>query len=183
MKEKEVILLAATQLGIADKIQAYYNGSSTEGEKDAELLLTCFNLVESELALDYFPLYAEEELNTFSGRINYSLLAHAVVRIIRVADTEGNTVDYTLFPDCLKGPVGTLKIYYTYTPKKKTVDKESDFETRVTDRLLSYGIAAEYATAKGLYEEAAIWDKKYKDAIEVAYRTMPGVRMKARRWV
>lgn len=38
-------------------------------------------------------------------------------------------------------------------------------------RLFAYGIAAEYCLACGLFEEAAVWDKKYKDALTAAYRS------------
>ena len=182
MEVKEAVLLAATELGIVDEVQSYLDNASTEGQKNTELLLTCFNLVENELALDYLPLYAEDELTSLTGKISYSALRHSAVRVLKVTDEWGNNARFTLFPDCFKTQPGKLKITYTYTPEKKDIEGESDFTT-VSARLFSYGIAAEYATAMGLYEEAAVWDKKYKEAIDAAYRISPCVRIQSRRWV
>ena len=182
MTVKEVIFAAAAELGIYKEIQEYLDYGGTEGEKNAELLLTCFNIVENELALDYFPLYAEGEVHSLTGRVEFSSFDRSVIRILRVTDEEGNKLKYTLFPSYLKTEPGTLKIAYTYTPETKAFSDDGDFYLQVSVRLMAYGVAAEYATATGLYEEAAIWDKKYKDAIEAAYRARPAERMRSRRW-
>ena len=71
---------------------------------------------------------------------------------------------------------------YTYLPKTKTFDDKSDFTLNASVRLLSYGVAAEYALANGMFEEAAVWDKKYKDAIKAAYCSKPPRRIRSRRW-
>ncbi len=181
MTVREVIVLAATQLGIVDEVEGYLNNESMDGKRDTELLLTCFNLVENELALDYLPLYAEEEISS-TGKVAYSHLKHSAVHILRVTDEKGNSLKFTLFPDCFKTQAGKVKIFYTYTPEKKEITEKSDFRDGY-ERMLSYGVASEYATAVGMYAEAAVWDKKYKDAIESAYYAKPNGRIRLRRWV
>ena len=183
MKVKDIVLLAATQLGIADEVQAYLDGEEENGERNAALLLTCFNVVENELALDYLPLYAEEKINTETGKIVYSDLVHSAVRIVKVTDEKGESIPYKLYAEYLQTQAGKVTVRYTYTPESKETDGESDFASPVSERLLAYGIAAEYSLSMGLLSEAAVWDKKYKESIEAIRSLQSGKRMKSRRWV
>lgn len=182
MTVKEVVLLAATELGIADDVQAYIESESGAGERETKLLVECFNIVENELALDYLPLYAEEELCTETGAILFSQLGDSAVRILRVEDEWGNGLKFSLFPVYLKTQPGKVKVTYTYTPKRKELNGSSDFVLQASPRLLAHGIAAEYSLATGRFEEAAIWDKKYKDGIQAAYKAAPCKKMRSRRW-
>ena len=75
MLVKECMELAAVRLGVEDSLQAYYDNCNTlEDAKKVELMLTCFNIVENELALDYFPLLAEDTLTSEGGVIEFSAL-------------------------------------------------------------------------------------------------------------
>ena len=182
MTVKECIITAATELGIVNEVQAYLEGTSTDGKKNAELLLACFNLVENELALDYLPLYAEDEMRSDTGKIEFSKLSMSAVRILRVSDEWGNSVRFQLFPTYLKTQPGTVRVAYTYTPEQKVLTGESDFKLQASVRLMAYGMAAEYTLATGLFEEHAVWDKKYKESIAAAYKARPCRKMRSRRW-
>lgn len=183
MTVKEVILTAATELGFKDDVENYFDGQVSDlNKRKSELLLDCFNLVENEVALDYLPLYAEDELYSETGVVEYAAMERSVVRVLRVTDEWGNPVRFTVFPEYIKAQPGKLKVAYTYAPSKKTMDGESDFRVQVSARLLAYGVAAEYALATGLYEESAVWDKKYKDAITAAYKARPSRKLRSRRW-
>ena len=183
MTVKECVLGAADLVGIGETVRAYLDGQALDGEAETAALLRCFNLVENELALDYFPLQAEEELETETGAIFYSKLSRPVVRILRVCDESGASVAFKLFPEYLKTDAGKVTVRYTYTPAEKGLDGASDFYTLVSARLTAYGMAAEYQLQNGAFEDAAVWDKKYKDAIKAAYRTGRCGKIAARRWV
>lgn len=184
MTVKECMELAAVHLGIEEPITTYFAEKGTaEDEKKATLLLTCFNIVENELALDYFPLVAEDTVETDGGVVDFSALQNDAVRITKVTDEWGNSAAFQLFSSYLKTQPGKVCVTYTYTPKKKTTDEKSDFYTAVSVRLISYGMAAEYAMATGLFEDAAVWDKKYKEGIRAAYRLQKCKRIRSRRWV
>ncbi|MBQ8684977.1 MAG: hypothetical protein IJ514_02250 [Clostridia bacterium] len=179
----EIILAAATELGIADDVQAALEEGATAGEADAKNLLRCFNLVENELALDYLPLVAEESFKTDTGAVYFSEFSRSVSRILKVCDGSGNAVAFKIFPDYLKTQPDEVVVRYAYVPKEKGFTDESDFKAYASVRLFAYGIAAEYSLASGLFEEAAVWDKKYKEAITAAYRSHPCKAMASRRWV
>lgn len=184
MTVKEILLAAATELGIADGVEAYLNGSSTDAaaEVETKTLLRCFNLVENEIALDYLPLIAEEEIESETGVIPYASLSKEAVRVLAVCDEWGNEAAFKIFPECLKTQPQKVCVRYTYLPEKKTFQDKSDFTLHASVRLFAYGIAAEYSLASGLFEEAAVWDKKYKDAIKAAYCAKPIQRIRSRRW-
>lgn len=183
MKVKEVVLLAAAQLGIEEEVSAYFAGTDSCGKKNAELLLTCFNLVENELALDYLPLVYEETYTTETGLIYYERLEKSVVRVLEVTDIWENPLEFKIFPKYLKTQATMLKIKYSYAPEEKTIDGDSDFDGLVSKRLMAAGVATEYALAMGLFEEASVWDKKYKEAIEATRALAPYKRISSRRWV
>lgn len=178
----EIILASATELGIADDVQAYLDGESDVGEADTENLLRCFNLVENELALDYLPLLAEETVDSDTGAVFFNELSRDAFRIVKIVDANGNNVSFKIFPDYLKAQSGTLTITYAYAPKAKSLSDESDFKAYASVRLFAYGIATEYCLASGLFEEASVWSQKYKEAITATYRAHPNKVMKSRRW-
>ena len=90
---------------------------------------------------------------------------------------------FSVFPEYLKTDVGKVKIRYTYTPEEKVIKDDSDYVLYVSQRLFVYGILAEYCLGEGMFEEAAVWDKKYKDAIRAACKAVPCTRIKSRKWV
>lgn len=178
---REILLSAAEALHLDDAI-AYLSGKSTKlGETND--LLRCYNLVENELALDYLPLQAEETFESTTGVLYYSTFDNAIVRVLHVSDESGNPTDFKLFPDYFKTQPGVVCIRYTYSPKAKTVDQVCEYTMQASARLFTYGIAAEYTLALGMFEESAAWDKKYKDAITAVYRARPCKMLRSRRWV
>ncbi len=183
MTVKEILLETARKIGKYQEVSDYLDGGASAGKKLTEELLECFHTVENELALDYLPLYAEEELVSQTGAVFFSQLDRAAVRIVEVQDGQGNALKFQLFPQYLKTQSGKLKIRYSYTPEKKSLNDESDFGLHVSVRLFAYGMAAEYAIQNGLFAEAGVWDRKYKDAIAAVYKATPNKKIASRRWV
>ena len=182
MKVSDVVVMAAVQLGIGDSVKAYVNGTSSLYKSQGELLVHCFNLVENELALDYIPLIKQETLAVNKGKLAYESFTSDVVRIVKVTDEKGVNLPYKLFASYMEVDAKQVCVTYAYTPNVKVLTDESDFQAFVSERLFSYSMAAEYCMATGLYEEAVVWDKKYKEGIEAARRVARGGRMPSRGW-
>ncbi len=180
---KEAILAAAYHLGIHDGVQAYLNNTNLTAQKEVAALLRCFNLVESELAFDYLPLCAEETVEASVGVVYYTQLMKPLVRVLGVTDEWDNKIPFKLFPQCIKTQAGVFKIRYTYSPPVKELEDQSSYQSHVSVNLFGYGMAAEYLLSQGLFEDAAVWDKKYKDAIAAIYHTNPCRVIRSRRWV
>lgn len=182
MTVKETVLLAADEIGCGDRVREYLGSKGETGKKETETLLRCFNLVENEVALDYLPLYAEDEAESETGRVEYSVLGKAAVRVLGVRDEWGNKIPFRLFPDHLRTAPGKVRIAYTYTPEEKGLEDSSDFVLQASPRLFACGMAAEYCLACGLFEEAEVWDGKYRAALAAAYRARPARLLRSRRW-
>ena len=168
MKVKNVIKKAAELLGNEDDLLNYLNGVGEQGEKAAELILNCYNLIENELALDYLPLIKEETFSANNARIVDSSFSSSVVRIIEVRNAQGEKIPFRLFASYMSVDVSSVTVRYAYTPTEKSMSGECECAIGVSERLMAFGIASEYCAALGLYEEASVWDKKYKEGIEAA---------------
>ena len=182
MTVKECIAAAAVELGIGDEVRDCLDGVSSTASGDVKNLLQCFNLVENELALDYLPLFAEEEMETDTGVIPFVSFSKRAVRIVRVMDEWGNAVPFKIFPDRIQISPQRARITYTYTPEEKGLDEEPDWQRAASVRLFALGVAAEYCLMTGQYEESAVWEKKFKDGIEAVYRATPPRAIRSRRW-
>ncbi|MBR2441985.1 MAG: hypothetical protein IKB20_02850 [Clostridia bacterium] len=180
---KKILYAAAKMLGIGMEVEAYFENDTADFEREGESLLQCYNLVEKELALDYFPLNAEDTLFTLTGRVEFSKFAHAPVRILEVKNENGQKLDFELFPAYLKAQAGSLTIVYTYSPEEKGAFDECEYGSSVSETMFMYGTMAQYALLQGMYEEALVWDKKYKKAIENTYTMHSCKRLQSRRWV
>ena len=182
MKIRDIIATVAQELGLTE-VTTYLQGTNnTTGETETNNLVRCYNLVEGELAVDYLPLYAEDEIWTETGAVFYTELSKKAVRIIAVTDESGNAVSYKIFPEYLKMQPGKMNVRYSYVPAEKGLEDESDYQLCACKHLLVYGMATEYCLAIGLFDEAEVWEKKYRRALKNAYKSKPSVVMRTRRW-
>lgn len=185
MKVREVILAAARLLGLENEVGEYLEDEVGTGKGKTEALLASFNLVESELALDYVPLLESEVLSATDGKILYEDFSKNPARVIAVFDVHGNRLTYQLFPTEIRlaDKEKQVVVEYAYLPQEKGLGDESDFQSGVSVGLAAYGVAAEYCAAQGLYAESAFWNKKYKESIAKVGALKRGGRMQSRRWV
>ena len=185
MKTKEVIVEAARLLGFVNEVNVYLEENAGSGQKKTEDLLSCYNLVETELALDYFPLLIKETFSVKNKQVYYQQFPLPIARVISVTDVKGTPLSYQLGPTeiVLHTDVKEAIVEYAYLPEPKSILDDGDYQSRVSIGLMAYGVASAYCAMQGLYAEAAFWDKKYKEGIRQAYTIKKGGRMQSRRWV
>lgn len=123
-----------------------------------EDLLRCYNLAENELALDCLPLYATHQCN--SNVVKYAEFEHNPIRIV------GCNCKYKLYPTYIESKETITSIQYAYTPDKKELYDECSYDQAFL-KCLVYGTISEYLVSQGFYEEAILWDNKYKKEIEI----------------
>lgn len=184
MTVKEVVLKAAKLLGIGEEVNNYLEGEPTSSNDEiyAKKLLLAYNQVEGELALDYLPLQQEDILTPRLEKVYYNVFSYSPIRVLCVKNEAGEEVPYTIFPQYIQVTAPKAYVTYTYTPNEKTFQDDSEYSLFMSAWLMAYGVAAEYCLCEGRYEEAAVWDKKYKDGITSAYQMQKGDRIKERRW-
>lgn len=128
-----------------------------EVESTRESLLECFNIVENELAFEYFPLYATHICQ--SDTVYYTEFEYSPVRIV------GCNCAFKLYPQYMQSKEIIKEIKYTYEPSNKSLRDECSYGDEFL-LCLTYGIISEYLLSQGFYEEAAVWDNKYKKEIK-----------------
>lgn len=150
-------------------------------------LLYFVNSVNAELARHYFPLSFTTAIETdAAGNILVSGLEKKPFEITRVEDCLGNSFSFKLTPTLIQTnkPNAMLIVSYYAMPKQaETVFEEAECDLRVTDKLLAYGTAAEYAMSKVLSEEAEIFQTKFLSLIDFAKHKFKLAKMRMRDWV
>lgn len=190
MEMKEILALAAFYLSMEDVAELPYLKSgyvsdtfpqNTPAEIMLAKLLLCANLVRAEIASDYFPLIAREKITAADGRIAPSSLAKRLVDVKKIT-RKGKNIRFRVYQGAIETVSGEVEIEYSYLPGEAKLSEDSGFPDKVGARLIACGTAAEYCLIAGLFEEAAVWDKRFKDSLLAAQRKKSEIRVKPRIW-
>ena len=102
----------------------------------------------------------------------------------KVKDGDGDSVDFVNTPDgVVANTHGCMTVEYSYRPEKKGyADRLEIGNSKVDERLVAYGAIAEYMFLTGMYDEASMWDKRYKDLIQTTLYPNRSIRIPQRRW-
>ena len=158
MRVSEVIELSALLLDI----------ELTEEVKP--ILVRCYNLIEHELATDYFPILEVDKFFNVDDKIYYKDFSRKGYMIKGVQDFRGDKVNYVLRLEYLELQKnydgGTFFVKYYYLPEDKELYSNSTYGAEYIS-ILKYGIAAEYCLMQGNFEQAKIYSDKYKERIKL----------------
>ncbi len=185
MKVKDVIISALNILGRSGLAASLADGDelTAEERETVDTLLYCFNATEDEVARNYMPLFAREELSSPDGEYFYASFINPPVKIKRVT-AAGAAAEYELFPQYMAVNAKKITVEYEYAPSKKRLEGSSDFGGEVGEYLLALGAASEYCLINGEIEEAELWENKYRREIDRAQRKLPSCgSVPPRRWV
>lgn len=186
MRVKDIIIRACLFLGRNDVAAALESGGELTGEiKDTtDTLLYCVNAVEDELARYYFPLKISESFSSTTGKFNFKYFSKRPVKILSVK-TGGREAAYKQYPEYLECKVRDIEVEYRYSPEKKELDGDSEFDgVEVCEKLVAAGAAAEYSLLNGSMQSAELWESKYRQEIDAAQRKLtPFLCVPPRRWV
>ena len=150
----------------ADMIESGTYSSDGEISRLVTAVLHCYNAVEDELARGFFPLSAEETLTSADGRIYYTSFSKTPYKILSVTQT-GRPSPYAIYPKYIELAAGSYEIKYLFAPSAKELDDESDFPGYpIGERMMAYGIAAEYCLISGDIEASESWESRYRAEIE-----------------
>lgn len=177
MKLRESIQLAAAALNLSDVLGRELNDTD-------KLLITCANNCVDEIASEYLPIKKQKTVTVKDGVIAYGELDETVYDVLDVRDNRGNVVEFCLQPSNIKVERdGEYTVCYCTRPPALGLDDEVPFELKLSPRVLSYGIIAEYLLFGGFYEEAVTYDARFKDALKRATGGFGEKRIRLRRWL
>ena len=186
MKVSEIIKNTAVFLGKENVIaltEGEFVEDKAQAEKDKTLLLKCLNLVIDQLSSEYVPFFKEESFVTDDGVIPFSDFSNKVIEVKGVYDQKGGKADFKNFSTHIKTVAGEVKVEYCYVPANLTENSEIFLSNgRLTERIIAYGVASEYALSEQRYEEASMWDERFKQSLMTVLHPK-NVRVRKRRWL
>jgi len=191
MKIKEIIELAAlfTESETVSASGVFGANPSAEeiaalsqGNPDFILLLKCANIVLREIAARYYPLITAEQVTVSGEKLLYSALSKAVVTPISLYSGD-NKVEFKRLNDGIAAENGSYTLIYKYLPNEKAFSDDAEIEPHITATAVSYGTAAEFFTVKAQNERAALWSKRYAEALRSDGQAKRFGKMPKRSWL
>jgi hypothetical protein len=155
-----------------------------EGDDRAEMLKKCCNLIYRSTAQNFLPLEHKETVHTQGGVLFFKDLSRDII-FLKGVTGGGMKISYKVFPDRIETAADPVTVRYTYLPAEVEGEGVLDYtgkSGRVGARLLAFGAAAEFCLICGLYDDAAVWDARYNEAVRAAQRKDGETRIKGRKW-
>ena len=169
---KEILKLSATFLGLYDVVTYINNPTNTpnnEVKNKIDELLVYMNYVIREVTKEYYPLsYCEDVKSNNQCEIDISLLTKNAIAIKEIKQND-NSVTFNLYPTYIKvgKPNLIYNITYNYIPESiSNINQPLNLPLGLEYFIIAYGIASEYALSKLLYDEANMWESKFKNSLE-----------------
>jgi hypothetical protein len=179
MKVKKIIEQVATLLQLQNVSDANLDDSASfddQTRRDVNLIVSSLNEVLSDIATDYLPQTETEKIDVQNGEFDLDNLSKPFYKLIKF---DG---EYVLKLNKLQAKSGVHIITYSHLPNIVELDDEFSCDSRLTIQAISYGIAKEYCLICGSYDESALWESKFKNAMQVAIKKQSVVELKHRRW-
>lgn len=157
---------------------------TTTQENEKKLMVDCVNLTNCNIATNYVKLYAVKKVRNSSGTITYSsVTSKTIFDIVSVKTVTGTSIDFDLNTGGIVTKVGDVVIKYTYFPDDLLYDDAIDnYPTKINERIFVYGVMAEYLYVKGVFDEAQMWEEKFKLELQSCLRPQRNAKIKRRRW-
>ena len=178
MKVKKILALACSFIGEEDVVDLI--DTMPEDERVLKLL-KIFNLVRNEVASEYMPLLESEDFEIKDFKLPYSAFKFRPLKIFMVKDRFGRKLKFRSFPDYLMTKASKAKVTYSYQPAESSV--EDEIEETLPERVYAYGVAREYFMREGSFEDAEIFEVRFKNSLQVLARKESSTFLARRRWV
>lgn len=171
---KDILKLSSTLLGLDDVVE-YLNSNQEEAPSEEvsekiNQLLVLTNYILREITKEYYPLSYEEVIFSDSNcQIFYSNFSKRVIAIKDIKNESNLSVTFNLYPEFIKVgcPNAQYFVSYNYTLESiQNINQHLTLPLGLDYFIVCYGIASEYALSKLLYNEAEMWDNKFRNSLE-----------------
>ena len=157
--------------------------SAMESNSCCKTLLNCCNFVTEELASSYAYDVRHTVAEAADNVINLGGLR--LCRVISLVDSCGNSVPFKHTQEgLLVDKDGKYNLTYVRLPKSLTFDSVIEPPNAlITERIITYGVIAEYLRITGDYAQSASWAGKLNQALSAAAVNKTYARLPSRRWL
>ena len=73
-----------------------------------------------------------------------------------------------------------VEIIYKTFPTELTLSQS--FSSTIPERVYAYGVAREYYFNQTLFDDAEIWEERFKNSLQILTRKKSEIKMPKRRW-
>lgn len=178
MKVKNIIKTACNFVGNDDIVTSIENGSQNER---IDNILKLFNLVRNEVVSEYMPMLAREAFEVKDLKVSFSSFAKKPLEIMSVKDKLGRNVKYKSFPDHFMTQASKVFVTYSFLPEDATL--EDEIEDCLPERVYAYGLARECLLQEGMFEDAEIFEIRFKNSLKIFTRKKSEIILPRRRWI
>lgn len=165
-----------------DLIASMQAGDVLVNEEATEVAgyVNCLNLVRNEIATELIPNAKVEKHKVENNRLDFSSFEDKVIEVLAVRDNFGSNIKFDVFPDHIELENGTFEIKYNASPK--ALELRDEFVSNIPERVYAYGILREYYYIQTLYEDASVWDARFKNSLQALERKKNDTIIRKRGW-
>lgn len=185
MLVKNIILKVCDFIENAELARAIEEGDvlTAEQQELQDKLVKCFNLVLNEIASEYLPMVKVEKVKAKGDMIEFSKLNLRPCDIVYVKDSLGGNVQFRVFDQFLLIDKQDCEVEVCYNAYPNDLSFYQEIDTKLSERVYAYGIVREYYFIQTLYEDAKVWDERFKNALAAADRKKGETVLPRRRWI
>ena len=183
MLVKDIIVLACdfTENEELGKAIEENESLSDKESKEVEKFVKCFNLVSNEVASEFVPIKKVEQFEVDNGKILFSNFSATPYKILYVKNSLGRKVRFKVFQDHIFALCKKAVVAYSTLPSSLTLD--GSFDSFLPERIYAYGVAREYLFMQGKFDDADIFEERFKNSLGYICRQTPHARLPRRRWI
>lgn len=153
--------------------------------EDIGMLVMAVNMVNNNIASSYMDLIGSNIINCdIDVIVPFSTISTYQIIDIKSVKTSGgeNVVFHILSTGVKVDNVGRFEFTYSYFPSEVTIDSDINYYLKINELTFALGVVGEFLFLRGDIEEAAIWDKRFKQNLFNLVRPRRDVVMPKRGW-
>ena len=188
MKVKDILKIASMFVNLEKEIEPFILGSGEEAieesKKDFEILKKCLNLVYQDVC-GHLTTKLNKVVKVVDGKILYEDIDSNVKTIFSIKDVcTLRNIKFTTLKTGVVVDSSFSEVLVVYSLKPEELDVDGDvfcFGAGINEKCLALGVASEYFYIKSFYEEAEMFNKRYKEMLKFLVKERRVVIPK-RRW-
>ena len=184
----DVLETASLYLNLRNDFDYYFNENnntspSSEVQNKFATMLKALNLIVQEVAVEFKPVYMEENLNFVNGVGDLSSLTETVNKVVCVKDIFKSYKFSVINGKILADVNGEKIIKYSYIPEELSQTDDIPFDEQVGEKTLAFGVCMEYLFLNNVLDEVSVWEDRFYKSLKNSLRNVGRYNMPKRRWL
>ncbi len=146
-------------------------------------MLMCLDVVLSQLN-SVVPNLVLVDVQEERGMVQLDSLPSKMLEVIRLTDGSGNSVGYRYMTGALlvEGRGAMRLVYSTPYPPCSYLGDIDIACGKIDNRVLCHALCSEYSLLEGDYDNFAVWESRYMQALPIIAHKSSAINMPSRGW-